>query len=217
MNINAQLDPIELTRQIIGFNTINPPGNEKECAYYLANILENSGFKIKFFKFAKNRTNLIAKLDGKPGKLPIEGIDSEGVHFFQSLDDARQIMTDLADVSNAVIIGAGLIGMRAAYALNTRGIKTTLVEMTDRIMPVIMDRTGSDILVKAMKNQGTEVILETTVVKVNSQNGRVTGVILANGEQIPCRLLLIAAGVKPNVDFLKESGYVLESYPGLDR
>ena len=71
MDINSQLDPVELTRRLIGFNTINPPGNEKECAYYLANILENSGFNIKFFEFAKSRANLIAKLDGKPGKLPM--------------------------------------------------------------------------------------------------------------------------------------------------
>ena len=71
MDINSQLHPIELTRQLIGFNTVNPPGNEKECAYYLAKILENSGFNITFFEFAKNRTNLIAKLDGNPGKPPI--------------------------------------------------------------------------------------------------------------------------------------------------
>jgi len=71
MDIKYQLDSIEITRQLIGFNTINPPGNEKECAYYLANILENSGFNIKFFEFANKRTNIIAKLDGKPGKLPL--------------------------------------------------------------------------------------------------------------------------------------------------
>jgi len=71
MDIKSAPDPIELTRKLIGLNTINAPGNEKECAHLLANILEKSGFNISFFEFAKNRTSLIAKLDGKPGKLPI--------------------------------------------------------------------------------------------------------------------------------------------------
>jgi NAD(P)H-nitrite reductase large subunit len=138
--------------------------------------------------------------------LNIEGIDAKGVHTFQTFNDAKGILKDLGNETKAVIIGAGLIGMRAAYALSKNGVKSTLVEMADRIMPVIMDKPASDILVKAMEEEGTSVVLNATVEKVLTDKGRVTGVKISGGKEIACNMLLATAGVVPNVEFLKDSG-----------
>jgi NAD(P)H-nitrite reductase large subunit len=138
--------------------------------------------------------------------LNIEGMDSKGVCFFHTLEDARQILNTPDGDGNAVVIGAGLIGIRAVFALQARGMKVSIVEMMDRIMPTIMDSTGSDILAKALQARGADVFLNTTVEKVLVENGRVNGVLTEKGDRIPCSLLLITAGVTPNADLARDSG-----------
>ncbi len=71
MNTKPELGPVELTRKLISFDTTNAPGNERECAHYLATVLEKAGYTISVFEFAENRTGFIANLRGKPGKLPL--------------------------------------------------------------------------------------------------------------------------------------------------
>ena len=65
------IDPIELTRRLIRFETINPPGNETPCAEYLGGILERAGFRIAYHPMAPNRANLIARIGGGDGKKPL--------------------------------------------------------------------------------------------------------------------------------------------------
>ena len=65
------LDPISLTQKLLSFNTINPPGDERECAAYLGRLLEGAGFEARFYEFAEKRTTLIASLPGRGDKLPI--------------------------------------------------------------------------------------------------------------------------------------------------
>jgi succinyl-diaminopimelate desuccinylase len=65
------VDPISLTQKLLSLNTINPPGDERECAYYLGSLLEGAGFEARFYEFAEKRTTLIAWLPGSGDKLPI--------------------------------------------------------------------------------------------------------------------------------------------------
>jgi succinyl-diaminopimelate desuccinylase len=65
------LDSISLTRKLLSFNTINPPGNERECARYLGGILEHAGFSVDYYEFADKRPTVIARLAGRSWKLPI--------------------------------------------------------------------------------------------------------------------------------------------------
>ncbi|MGB0085778.1 MAG: M20 family metallopeptidase [Rhodomicrobiaceae bacterium] len=65
------IDPIELTRELIRFETINPPGNETPCAEHLGGILERAGFRIAYHPMAENRANLIARIGGSADKKPL--------------------------------------------------------------------------------------------------------------------------------------------------
>jgi NAD(P)H-nitrite reductase large subunit len=145
----------------------------------------------------------------RPRKLDIDGIESGGVCAFNSLEDARRIVASLDRVERAVVVGAGLIGMRAAYALESNGIEVTLVEMLDKVMPSIMDRVGSGILVNAMREKGTGVLLNRTVDSIHVKGGKITGVGVEGGDTIPCQLLLVTVGVKPNVEMALDSGIVI--------
>ena len=67
----SMIDPIELTRELIRFETINPPGNETPCAEYLGGILEQAGFQIAYHPMAANRANLIARIGGGGARKPL--------------------------------------------------------------------------------------------------------------------------------------------------
>ena len=64
-------DPLKLTQKLLRFNTINPPGQERECAYFLAALLEKEGFLIQFHEFDEKRTSFIASFKGSRDKKPI--------------------------------------------------------------------------------------------------------------------------------------------------
>ncbi|MFH1479906.1 MAG: M20 family metallopeptidase [Pseudomonadota bacterium] len=65
------LDPVALTKELLAYNTINPPGQERLCTEYLGKLLEERGFKTSIYEFSKDRTNLIARLEGNGHKAPI--------------------------------------------------------------------------------------------------------------------------------------------------
>ena len=64
-------DPLSLTRELLAFNTINPPGVERNCAEYVGKLLEDGGFKVDFYEFDESRTSLIARMEGSEKKAPI--------------------------------------------------------------------------------------------------------------------------------------------------
>src|ERR1700741_450290 len=65
------MDAIALTKDLLGFNTINPPGQERDCAHRAAKFLEDAGFKTEFFEYEKDRTSVIARAGGISGSDPI--------------------------------------------------------------------------------------------------------------------------------------------------
>ncbi len=65
------IDVLELTRELIRLDTVNPPGGEERCAFFIAPILEDAGFDIRFHELAPGRSSLVAKLHGKTGREPI--------------------------------------------------------------------------------------------------------------------------------------------------
>ena len=64
-------DPVELSRTLVAFETINPPGNERQCAEYLGGLLEDGGFAVSYHEFAKNRTSLVARIGGSANAKPL--------------------------------------------------------------------------------------------------------------------------------------------------
>jgi len=67
----AKLDPRALTRELLAFNTINPPGMERACARHLGGLLEGAGFRVAYHEFAESRTSLVATIGGDDARPPI--------------------------------------------------------------------------------------------------------------------------------------------------
>ncbi len=130
---------------------------------------------------------------------PIPGCDYEGVGIFQTYEDVRQILKRLKKGNRAVVIGAGLIGLRAAYGLQEAGAEVTLIELLPRIASRVLDQKSSEMVKKRLEEGGINVITSCAVQEITGDNtAGVTGLTLKNGEKIACNIVIIATGVGPN-------------------
>ena len=150
---------------------------------------------------------LLLATGGRPFVPPIEGMDCDGVFTFAGWQDVRGIEQRLGahTVREAVVLGGGMIGLKAAEALLGRGLKVTIVELADRLLSTTLDAVASRVLVDALQKRDAAVCLETTVDKVLSSGGTIRGVHLAGDLEIYCQMLVVATGVVPNVGFLEGS------------
>jgi NAD(P)H-nitrite reductase large subunit len=152
-------------------------------------------------------TKLLLATGGKPIAPPIPGSQAKGVFNFTTYQDARRIKEYIEenDVKSVVVLGAGLIGLKATEALMELGIKVTVVELADRILAATFDKKASAIIEDALVDQECHVIKESTITEILSTKEKVSGVKLKNGKELPCSLVVIAIGVKPNLDLLAET------------
>jgi len=148
---------------------------------------------------------LLISTGSKAMKPKLLGSDLVGVGIFQTYDDVRQIISRLAHGTKAVVIGAGLIGLRAAYGLQEGGAEVTIVELLPRVLSRILDVQGSHLVEGILRKGGIRVLTGRSVAEITGGNGGVQGLVLDNGETLDCRIVIIATGVVPNVDLVKDT------------
>ena len=139
---------------------------------------------------------------------PVPGFrEAPNVFGFRDLSDAQAIEKAAHRGSRAVIVGSGLVGMDAAYALTERGISPVIVEMADRILPLQLDAEGAETYQKLFEEHGCTFRLSAKAAgTVRDEDGRVTAVILDSGETLECDFVVVAAGVRPEIRFLENCG-----------
>ena len=148
---------------------------------------------------------LLIATGSKPVRPPVSGMDLPGVHNCWTLDDAEAIIAKAQQGAKVVLIGAGFIGSIILDALVARGVHLTVVEAGDRLVPRMMDQTAGGLLQKWVENKGVSVNTNTKVTGV-SQAGSGLQVSLDNGQNLDANLVIVAAGVAPNIEFLQGSG-----------
>jgi NAD(P)H-nitrite reductase large subunit len=150
---------------------------------------------------------LLIATGGDPFIPPIDGLaGKEKVFTFTTWDDAAKMKGVAPDIERAVVIGGGLIGLKAAEGLHLLGKKVIIVELADRILSAAFDRTAGKIVSRKMKANGIDVITEDTVVSIEGEGSRISGVTLRSGEFLRCDTVVVAIGVRPAATFLKGSG-----------
>lgn len=148
---------------------------------------------------------LLIATGSKPIQPPIEGMDLPGVHHCWTLADARKINELASTGSEVVLLGAGFIGSIILEALASKGVKLTVVEMGDRMVPRMLDETAGNMLKSWCEAKGIRILTSTKVTEViESSDG--LHVVTDGGERLPAKLFVVAAGVKPNYGFLASSG-----------
>jgi len=125
---------------------------------------------------------------------PIRGLDTVTPHYLWTLDDAKSMKAAADKAHTAIIIGGGFIGILAAEALRKLHIRLTIVEMT----PQLLDAEGGTLFTKAVRAEGVTLRLGVRVETVARKNGQIEAT-LSNGDAVAADMLVVAAGVKPNL------------------
>ena len=121
------------------------------------------------------------------------------------MTQTREIAQAAQSARSAVVIGAGLIGLKSALALAERGLEVTVVEKLSRVMPRQLDDTAANVIADAVCGKGVALMLGTEVKAITMRDGAVTGVEL-EGRDLACDMVLMAVGVKPNVELAQAAG-----------
>ena len=148
---------------------------------------------------------LLIATGSHPIRPPIPGMDLDGVHSCWTLEDGRAIAEKATKGSRVVLMGAGFIGCIVLEALALRGVKLSVIEMEDRMVPRMMDQTAGNLLKKWCIEKGVDVHTSTRVESIE-QSGSELAVKLDSGETISADVVISATGVRSNIQFLEGSG-----------
>lgn len=135
---------------------------------------------------------------------------TSGVFGFRSLDDCAAMIDYAAGKSKAVIIGGGLLGLEAARGLQSRGLTVDVVHATPTLMNAQLDDAAGVILRRSVENIGITVHTEKRTTRVLSEGGSITGIAFADGTEVACDMLVVSAGIRPNVGLAQRAGLTVE-------
>ena len=136
---------------------------------------------------------------------------TDGVFGFRTLDDCVGMITQAAHRRKAVVIGGGLLGLEAARGLQNRGLTVDVVHAGPTLMNAQLDDTAGAILRKSVQNIGITVHLDKRTTEVRTgEDGKLSGIVFSDGSSIDCDMLVIAAGIRPNVGLAQRAGLTVE-------
>ena len=133
---------------------------------------------------------------------PIKGLDTVGgYHTFMTLDDALKLDSEVDGESEVLIIGAGLIGLKCAEGIRHKVKHITIVDMAQQVLPSVLDAGGAEIVKQHIQAQGVTLHLGVSIAAFAGKE-----MLLTDGRRIPFTTLVVAAGVRPEVELLTSAG-----------
>lgn len=174
----------------------------------------NSGAKIEEVSYDRL---LIAT--GSNGFIPpAPGLrEAKNVYCFRHLREAEIIREKAKDANDIAIIGAGLVGIDAAYGMLERGKKVTVIDMALSIIPMQLCKKAGDIYQKLFEDDGCKFELGRKVSDTKMDvNGNITSIILDNGTEVKCDLVISAAGERASIKFLEGSAVKIDRFIEVD-
>ncbi|UTF52095.1 NAD(P)/FAD-dependent oxidoreductase [Natronosalvus rutilus] len=162
---------------------------------------------------------LLIATGGTPTQLPVENSDAEGVHHFWTFQDARKIRESAEAADDAVIVGAGLLGIDFAAVCGSQGVDGKFLMRGDRWWRYALSADGAEIMHDGMRSVGVEPIFDSGVSEFEvDDDGRVEAAIGGDGNRYPCDFAGVAIGLTFNTEFLhdtdleQDNGIVVDEY-----
>ncbi|MFC5064721.1 FAD-dependent oxidoreductase [Actinomycetospora atypica] len=185
VRMRTEATAIDLERQVVSFRAVDGDGEDGELGY----------------------DDLVLATGAVPVVPPLDGVDAEGIHGVQSLEQGEQIVKDLdgSSARRAVVVGAGYIGVEMAEAMLSRGLEVTILDQAPEPFTQIDPDMGA-LVRTAMEDMGITVLTGTAVEGFDTgEDGRVASVRTADGA-IAADIVVLGLGVKPNVELGKDAG-----------
>ena len=148
---------------------------------------------------------LLIATGGQPIIPKMDGASRKGVYTFTNLNDAKSILDDLSSSERIIVIGGGLIGISLAEALMKLNKQVTIIELKEKILNLILDPNGSDLVTDVVKQSGVKIVTGHSAVAITGRNdseNRVGRIVLDNGTTLDCDIVVFAIGVKPRTEIL---------------
>jgi len=148
---------------------------------------------------------LLIATGSNPIMLPIPGINLPGVLAYRSIDDVENMLAAAKTGKRAVVIGGGLLGLEAANGLSLQGMEVSVVHLCDWPMERQLDKVGGGLLKEALEKRGLKFYLSRQTEAILGDD-KVSGLRFKDGEEIQADLLVMAAGIRPNIALAQSAG-----------
>lgn len=148
---------------------------------------------------------LLLATGSKPLVPPLPGLDLPGVLTFRDIADVEAMIDAARRPCRAVVIGGGLLGLEAAWGLKRRGMAVSVVHLMPSLMERQLDPAAGELLRRDLAARGIAFHMEGQTEEIIGTD-RAEGVALADGRQIAADLVVLAIGIRPNVDLARAAG-----------
>jgi nitrite reductase (NADH) large subunit len=151
---------------------------------------------------------LLLATGSDPFIIPCPGHDLPGVVTFRDMDDVGAMLHAADRGGDAVVIGGGLLGLEAAHGLSLRGMRVTVLHLMPTLMERQLDEAAGWLLKEALEARGQVILTGADTAEIYGQ-GKVEGVRLKDGRDIPAALVVMAVGIRPNVKLARDAGLAI--------
>ncbi|MGH6617459.1 nitrite reductase large subunit NirB [Sphingomonas sp.] len=151
---------------------------------------------------------LLLATGSDPFIIPVPGHDLQGVVTFRDMDDVGAMLRAASAGGDAVVIGGGLLGLEAAHGLCLRGMKVTVLHLMPTLMERQLDEAAGWLLKEELERRGQTILTGADTAQIIGQ-GKVEGVRLKDGREIPASLVVMAVGIRPNVKLARNAGLAI--------
>src|SRR3954451_900672 len=148
---------------------------------------------------------LLLATGSKPLAPPIPGLGLPGVRAFRDIDDVEAMIAASTEHRRAVVIGGGLLGLEAAWGLKRRGMSVAVVHLTATLMERQLDTAAGELLRRDLDARGIAFFTNGQTEEILGTD-KAEGVVLADGREIPADLVVLAIGIRPNIDLARAAG-----------
>jgi len=153
----------------------------------------------------ENYDKLLIATGSDPFIIPVPGKDLPGVITFRDMDDVGAMLEAANRGGDAVVIGGGLLGLEAAHGLSLRGMKVTVIHLMPTLMERQLDEAAGWLLKNALESRGQTILTGADTAEIYG-SGKVEGVRLKDGREIPASIVVMAVGIRPATALAKEAG-----------
>ncbi|MCB0256476.1 MAG: nitrite reductase large subunit NirB, partial [Anaerolineae bacterium] len=172
--------------------------------------IDRVGRKIKTESgMAVDYDRLLIATGSVPFIIPVPGANLDGVIGFRDIADVETMLQASQSYQKAVVIGGGLLGLEAANGLKIQGMDVTVVHLMDRLMERQLDHSAAAMLKRSLEKGGLKFLMEVQTAEIIG-NGRVKGVKFADGSEIDADLVVMAVGIRPNMELAQKAGLYCE-------
>jgi len=157
--------------------------------------------------YRESYDKLVLSPGAAPVRPPLPGIDLPHIFSLRTLEDAERIRSfvEEKDPEDVVVVGGGFIGLELAENLRRMGLNVTIIEMADQVL-LTLDREMAEFVHQHLRLQGVTVLLGSPVQGFKSRSGGGLAVSAGNGDPLACDFVVLAIGVKPEIELARGAG-----------